>query len=86
LAIPFLFLFCQLKLSKNVAQILDFVAPHATNMWLVHMFFYMVYFERFIYSATYVVPIFLVLVFCSITSSTVINKINGIALKALQIA
>ena len=85
LAIPFLFLFCQLKLSTYVEQILDYVAPHATNMWLVHMFFYMVYFESFIYSATYVLPIFLVLVFCSIISSTVINKINGMALKALQI-
>ncbi|MCF6142087.1 acyltransferase [Flavobacterium sp. K77] len=81
LAIPFIFLFCQLNLSKNVAQIFDYVAPHATNMWLVHMFFYVVYFESFIYSATYVLPIFFVLVSCSLFSSIIVNLLNNAILK-----
>lgn len=85
LAMPFLFLFVQLKLPAYIDTTLDFIAPHATNLWLVHMFFYMVYFEKFIYSATYVLPIFLLLVCCSILSSIVINKIYGMVLKTVQL-
>lgn len=85
LAIPFLLLFVQIKLPAYIHTTFDYIAPHATNMWLVHMFFYMVYFEKFIYSATYVLPIFLLLVFCSILSSIIINKINGVVLKTANL-
>lgn len=85
LAIPFLFLFVQIKLPFFIDAILDAIAPHTTNMWLVHMFFYMVYFEKLIYSATYVLPVFLLLIVCSIVSSIVINKINNQVLKTVQL-
>lgn len=86
LAVPFLFLFIQIKLPDYIERILNYIAPHATNMWLVHMFFYMVYFEKFIYGATYVLPIFFLLVFCSIISSLVIIKIYVTVLKTLKLS
>lgn len=85
IAIPFVFLFTQLKLSNEITKVLDYLAQHATNMWLIHMFFYMTYFEAFIYSAKYVLPIFLLLVICCVGSSIVINKINSVVLKTVKI-
>lgn len=85
IAVPFMFLFVQIKLPTYIDSALDYIAPHATNMWLVHMFFYMVYFEQFIYSATYVIPIFLLLVCCCIMSSIVINRINTMVLKTVKL-
>lgn len=75
LAIPFIFLFLQVRWPEWINSVLDFLAPHATNMWLVHMFFYKLYFEQFVYSFKYVPVIFLVLVLCSVASSYVINAI-----------
>lgn len=75
LAIPFIFLFLQVKWQGWVNSLLDFMAPHATNMWLVHMFFYKLYFEQFIYSFKYIPVIFFVLVLCSVASSYIINAI-----------
>ncbi|MBG6187900.1 acyltransferase family protein [Flavobacterium sp. CAN_S2] len=85
LALPFLFLFIQINLPDYINRVLNYIAPHATNMWLVHMFFYMVYFEKFIYSATYVLPIFLLLVCCSILSSILVNRINNVILKTVRL-
>jgi hypothetical protein len=80
----FLFLFTQVQPSKLCTTLLDFLTPHATNMWLVHMFFYAIFFKSFIYSSTYVLAIFLVLVSCSICSSMIINTVYNPILKALK--
>jgi surface polysaccharide O-acyltransferase-like enzyme len=85
LAIPFIFLFNQLKLPNWISYSLGYLAPHATNMWLIHMFFYMIFFNEFIYSATYVLPIFLLLLFCSMLSSVVIIQINKVVMKAIRL-
>lgn len=84
-ALLFVFLFVQLRLNSFFSKILDFFTPHATNIWLVHMFFYMIFFKSFIYSAHYVLPIFLLLVACCIASSIVINKINNVVLQLVKI-
>ena len=84
-ALLFVFLFVQLKLNSFFSKILDFFTPHATNIWLIHMFFYMIFFKSFIYSAYYVLPIFLLLVFCCIGSSIVVNKINNVVLQLAKI-
>lgn len=85
LAIPFIFLFVQMKLSDPFNKLFDFMAVHATNMWLIHMFFYMIYFKDFIYSPKYVLPIFLLLVLCCVLSSLVVNKINQLVLKTIKL-
>lgn len=84
-ALVFVFLFTQLKLNPFWGKFLDFLTPHATNIWLVHMFFYLIFFKSFIFSAHYVVPIFLLLVFCCIGSSVVVNKINNVVLQLVKI-
>ena len=86
LAVPFLCLFVQIKLPNCIDTTLNYIAPHATNMWLVHMFFYLNFFEAFIYSLNYVLPIYLLLVLCSLLSSVIVNKINKFILSKLKLS
>lgn len=85
LGIPFVFFFVQLQLPVILARALDFLAPHATNLWLTHMFFYMVYFEDLIYGAKYVAIIFLLLFTCSLLSSIVVNVLNSAILQKIKL-
>ncbi len=75
-ALAFILLFLQLDLPSAINKTLDFFTPHATNIWLVHMFFYMIFFPKFIYGFTFVLPIFLALIMSSVLSSYLINAIN----------
>lgn len=72
----FIFLFLQLNLGSVCRRILHFFVPHATTMWLVHMFFYMIYFKDFVYSFHYVPLIYLVVVFLCVVSSLIVNYFN----------
>lgn len=76
----FIMLFTQMSLSKPLESILDFFTPHATNMWLIHMFFYLIFFKDFIYSPKYILPIYLLLILCCVTVSYFINFIIGFRL------
>ncbi|ROI09214.1 acyltransferase [Chryseobacterium sp. H3056] len=71
--LAFIFLFLQLDLSQFINKVIDFFTPHSTNIWLVHMFFYMIYFPDFIYSVKYVPLIFGLLVLVSVLSSYLIK-------------
>lgn len=73
--LAFIFLFLQLDLPKLIDGVLGFISPHATNIWLIHMFFYMIYFPEFIYSFRYVPIIYLVLLGLCMLSSYVVNVI-----------
>lgn len=75
-AVVFIFMFLQIKLPLFFNKVLDYFTPHATNLWLVHMFFYLIYFPDFIYRFTYVIPIFTALVGVSLVSSYLVNYIN----------
>ncbi len=75
-ALAFIFLFLQLDLPPAINKTLDFFTPHASNIWLVHMFFYMIFFPKFIYGFTYVLPVFLALIMSSVLSSYLINAIK----------
>lgn len=83
LAIPFIFFFLQIKQPRILKRILDFLAPHAVNMWLIHMFFYVTYFKDFIYGAKYVPIIFAVLILCSVLSSFIVNRIYNFAVSKI---
>lgn len=74
--LPFIFLFLQMEIGVIGNKLLDFFAPHATNLWLIHMFFYMIYFKAFVYSFEYVPLIFVVLVLMCLVSSYVVNFIH----------
>lgn len=72
----FIFLFCQLDLSGKVQKLIDFLTPHSTNIWLIHMFFYLIFFPNFIYSFRYPAIIFFILVLICVCCSFMINLIN----------
>lgn len=80
----FIMLFNQLNLNKYVINFLDFLSPHCTNMWLVHMFFYLIFFPDFIYSFQYPIVIFFVLVLLCMLSSYIINFFYNRILKIIQ--
>lgn len=79
-AICFIFLFLQLRLPKIADDILDFFTPHATNLWLIHMFIYITYFSDLIYAPQYPILIFSWLVFLCVIASYVVNAIYNRAL------
>lgn len=79
----FIFAFTQMKLSLSVERFFDFFTPHATNVWLIHMFFYVIYFPELIYSPHYVIPIFVLLVAVSILSSYLVKLIEKPVAKIL---
>lgn len=74
--LAFIFLFLQIKFSKSGNRILDFFKPHSTNLWLIHMFFYMIFFPDFIYGFKYPLLIFSVLIVMCLISSYVVNFLN----------
>lgn len=74
-ALGFIFLFLQMNFGKRVDQVLDFFTPHATNLWLVHMFFYMIYFKEIIYAPQNPILIFIWLVIWCVVASYFINAI-----------
>lgn len=79
----FIFAFTQMNLRRWANRLLDALSVHSTNMWLIHMFFYMIFFPAFIYSFRYPVLIFTVLVLCCMGSSWVINRIDHKIQKAV---
>jgi len=85
MAIPFIFIFVQMDLPKWLNRFLDFFAPHATNLWLIHMFFYITFFRDFIYSPKYVLLIFGLLIICCLASSSIVNLIYKSFLKLLKL-
>ncbi|WP_312324239.1 acyltransferase family protein [Soonwooa sp.] len=83
LGLAFIFLYLQLDLPVFVSKALRFFEPHATNIWLVHMFFYLIFFSDFVYSFHYVPVIFIVLLTLCIVSSYLINLISKPLLKLI---
>lgn len=83
LGLAFIFIYAQLSLKHWLNRLLDFLTPHATNMWLIHMFFYMIFFKEFIYSFKFVPLIFIVLVGLTLISSILINFLLKLIQKVL---
>lgn len=71
----FVFLFLQMRLGKKIDSGLDFFNSHSTNLWLIHMFFYLIYFEEIIYAPQYPILIFGWLVLWCIIASYLVNWI-----------
>lgn len=75
-ALIFIILYCQMNIRSFYQNGIDFFTAHSTNMWLIHMFYYLIYFREFIYSLKYVMPIYILLVILSVASSYFINYLN----------
>ena len=50
-----------------------FFGKHSTNIWLVHMFFYAVLFDGFVFVAKYPLPIFILMIVVCLSCSAPIN-------------
>ncbi len=82
-ALGFIFLFLQLRLFSVIDKGLDFFSAHSTNLWLIHMFFYMIYFEEIIYAPQYPFVIFIWLVLWCLIASYIVNLIYNKSEKAI---
>lgn len=63
------------KKSTLVERFFLFIGKHSTNIWLTHMFFYMVIFEDLVYVAKYPVLIFAFMLVITVALSAVLNRI-----------
>lgn len=71
--ISFIVLFNLIDKPKWIDVILSHISKHSTNMWLTHMFFYMIYFKKLIYLPKYPIFIFIWLVVICVATSCIIN-------------
>lgn len=69
----FILVFNAMGYPKWVDKALTYISKHSTNMWLTHMFFYMIYFKSFVFAPRYPLLIFVWLVLLCIASSCLIN-------------
>ena len=75
IGIVFICVFNLIDKPKWLNNLLSYLGNHSTNMWLTHMFFYMIYFKKLVYGARYSFLIFPWLVILCIVSSYIINLI-----------
>ena len=77
-------LLCICPLPKQLTGLLCYFGEHSTNIWLVHMFFYMAPFDGFVFCAKYPIPVFLLLLAVSLASSYVIKWLSKPILKLVR--
>ena len=75
IGIVFICVFNLIDKPKWLNNLLSYLGNNSTNMWLTHMFFYMIYFKKLVYGARYSFLIFPWLVILCIVSSYIINLI-----------
>lgn len=74
------FICCYNLLSKGrkIERIFQYFGKHSTNLWLIHMFFYMIFFEKYIFVLKYPVLIYLWLILICLIFSYIINFVEKI--------
>lgn len=73
--VAFICIFNLLDKPKWLNNILSYISVHSTNMWLTHMFFYMIFFKELVFVPKYPILIYMWLVLLCVLSSNVINMI-----------
>ena len=69
---------------KWLNNLLSYLGEYSTNMWLIHMFFYMIYFKNLVYGAKYSFLIFPWLVVLCLASSYIVNLIYNPIIRNLN--
>lgn len=71
----FVFIFCfnALGLPQVLDKIFHYLGKHSTNLWLIHMFFYLIFFKEIIYAPKYPILIYIWLLFWSLLASHFVN-------------
>lgn len=82
--IAFIYIFNLMDKPKWLDKLLNYLGNHSTNLWLTHMFFYMIYFKKLVFAPKYSFIIFPWLVILCLGSSYIINYIYKVLLKALS--
>ncbi len=77
-------LLCVCPLPKSMTDLFCYFGEHSMNIWLVHMFFYTVLFDGFVFCAKYPIPILLLLLAVSLASSYVIKWLSKPILKLVR--
>ena len=77
-------LMCICPFPAWVVNCLCYFGEHSANIWLVHMFFYTVLFDGFVFCVKYPIPIFLLLLAVSLVSSYVIKWLSKPILKLVR--
>ncbi|MCD2502887.1 acyltransferase [Clostridium sp. NSJ-145] len=68
-----------------INKILDYLGEHSTNMWLTHMFFYMIYFKEIVFAPKYSFLIFPWLIILCLGASYLTNIIYDKTINILSI-
>lgn len=84
IGLVFILVYCQMDISSFFQKIIDFFTPHATNIWLIHMFFYLIYFPELIYAPKNPVLIFLWLVLWCLAASYLVNSIQRVVMRFIN--
>ena len=82
--IVFICVFNLMDKPKWLNKLLDYLGSHSTNLWLTHMFFYMIYFKKLVFAPGYSFLIFPWLVILCLGSSHLINLIYKPIVKLLN--
>ena len=61
--------------SKTIIKLFSFIGKHSTNIWLTHMFFYLVIFKNFVFIVKYPLLCFILMMLITICVSVIINFI-----------
>ena len=73
--IVFICVFNLIDKPKWINRLFNYLGDHSTNIWLIHMFFYMIYFKDLVYGAKYSFLIFSWLIILCLVSSYIVNLI-----------
>lgn len=74
--IPFIVIFNLLDKPKWLANSFNYIGGHSTNLWLTHMFFYMIYFKQLVYAPKNPILIFIWLVVLCLGTSHFIHWLD----------
>lgn len=82
--IAFICIFNLMNKPKWLNKLLDYLGNHSTNLWLTHMFFYMIFFKELVFALKYSFLIFPWLIILCLASSYIINGIYKPIIKVLN--
>ena len=83
-AVAIIVFLCAFDLPKFIDAALVFMGKHSTNIWLIHMFFYLCLFDNLVFCAKYPLSIFLMMIAICLAFSYVIKGVERILLKLLR--
>ncbi|MDZ4992186.1 acyltransferase family protein [Clostridium perfringens] len=76
IGVVFICVFNIIDKPRWINKLLDYLSNHSTNMWLIHMFFYMIYFKNLVFALRYSFLIFPWLIILCLASSYIIKLIE----------